>query len=197
MMAAEKEELLARPLVFRAIVAPVVTRSRSKADLRASGAPKCDPSLGLRLRWGGGGLHLVRLDLLGWSGVAPFVRPWFSSVCSAHAMWSPFGCGRHWSAAAPSHPVFVVCVRRSLRITCVCGWVPCVPWAVYLSCALWSLACACRACMGGIPACFVAASLVRCASQAKFWSRLGFAKAVALLWCLSFGGRPMVRRLVP
>ena len=42
MMAAEKEELLARPLVFRAVVAPVVTRS--KAVPRAIGAPACDPS---------------------------------------------------------------------------------------------------------------------------------------------------------
>ena len=41
MMAAEKEELLARPLVFRAVVAPVVTRS--KAAPRAQGAPTCDP----------------------------------------------------------------------------------------------------------------------------------------------------------
>ena len=41
MMAAEKEELLARPLVFRAVVAPVVTRS--KAVPRAQGAPACDP----------------------------------------------------------------------------------------------------------------------------------------------------------
>ena len=41
MMAAEKEELLARPLVFRAVVAPVVTRS--KAAPRAQGAPACDP----------------------------------------------------------------------------------------------------------------------------------------------------------
>ena len=41
MMAAEREELLARPLVFRAVVAPVVTRS--KAAPRAQGAPACDP----------------------------------------------------------------------------------------------------------------------------------------------------------
>ena len=42
MMAAEKEELLARPLVFRAVVAPVVTRT--KAAPGAQGAPACDPS---------------------------------------------------------------------------------------------------------------------------------------------------------
>ena len=41
MMAAENEELLARPLEFRAVVAPVVTRS--KAAPRAQGAPACDP----------------------------------------------------------------------------------------------------------------------------------------------------------
>ena len=40
MMAAEKEELCARPLVIRAVVAPVVTRS--KAAPRAQGAPACD-----------------------------------------------------------------------------------------------------------------------------------------------------------
>ena len=41
MMAAEKEKLLARLLVFRAVVAPVVTRS--KAAPWAQGAPACDP----------------------------------------------------------------------------------------------------------------------------------------------------------
>ena len=41
MMAAEKEELLARPLVFRANMAPVVTRS--KAAPRDQGAPACHP----------------------------------------------------------------------------------------------------------------------------------------------------------
>ena len=44
MMAAENEELLARPLVVRATVVPVVTRSRSKAEPRATGVPKCDPT---------------------------------------------------------------------------------------------------------------------------------------------------------
>ena len=42
MMAAEKAELLARPLVFRAVVAPVVTWS--KAPPGATGAPACDPT---------------------------------------------------------------------------------------------------------------------------------------------------------
>ena len=42
MVAAEKEELLARPLVFRAIVARVVTRSRSKTAPEANRAPACD-----------------------------------------------------------------------------------------------------------------------------------------------------------
>ena len=41
MLAAEKDELLARPLVFRAVVAPVVTRSN--AAPRAIEAPACDP----------------------------------------------------------------------------------------------------------------------------------------------------------
>ena len=41
MMAAEKEELLARPLVFRAVVGPAVTRS--KAAPRAIEAYACDP----------------------------------------------------------------------------------------------------------------------------------------------------------
>ena len=43
MMAAEKEELLARLLVFRAVVTPVVTRSGPKAMPRATGAPRGDP----------------------------------------------------------------------------------------------------------------------------------------------------------
>ena len=55
MMAAEKEELLARPLVIRAVVAPVVTRS--KAAPRATGAPACDPPplASAPARGGGGG----------------------------------------------------------------------------------------------------------------------------------------------
>ena len=55
MMVAEKEELLARPLAFRAVVAPVVTRSRCTAAPRAEGAPACDPpALGLAQVAGGG-----------------------------------------------------------------------------------------------------------------------------------------------
>ena len=46
MMAAEKEELLPCPIVFWAVVAPVVTRSRSKAAPRGIGAPACHPSPG-------------------------------------------------------------------------------------------------------------------------------------------------------
>ena len=53
MMAAEKEELLARPLVFRAVVAPVVTRSN--AAPRAQGAPACDPPPLASPPVGGGG----------------------------------------------------------------------------------------------------------------------------------------------
>ena len=41
MMAGEKEELLARPIVFRAVSAPVVTRSRAAS--RAQEAPACNP----------------------------------------------------------------------------------------------------------------------------------------------------------
>ena len=41
MMAAGKEEPLARPLVFKTVVAPVITRP--KAAPRAQGAPACDP----------------------------------------------------------------------------------------------------------------------------------------------------------
>ena len=40
---AEKEELLARPLVFWLVAAPAVTRFRSTAASWATGAPKCDP----------------------------------------------------------------------------------------------------------------------------------------------------------
>ena len=46
MMAAQMEGLLARSLVVRAVVAPVVTRSRSKAPPRAIGVPACDPPPG-------------------------------------------------------------------------------------------------------------------------------------------------------
>ena len=53
MMAAEKEELLACPLVFRAVVAPVVTGS--KAAPRAQGAPACDPPPLASAPVGGGG----------------------------------------------------------------------------------------------------------------------------------------------
>ena len=44
MMTAEKEDLRPRPLVFRAIVALVVTGSCSKAAPRAFGAPARDPA---------------------------------------------------------------------------------------------------------------------------------------------------------
>ena len=54
MMAAEKKELLTRPLVFRAVVASVVTRP--KAAPRAIGAPACDPPpLASAPAWGGRG----------------------------------------------------------------------------------------------------------------------------------------------
>ena len=55
MMAAEKEELPACPLVFRAIVAPVVTRLRSNAAPRAQGLPACDPPPRALAPVGGGG----------------------------------------------------------------------------------------------------------------------------------------------
>ena len=53
MMAAEKEELLAGPLVCRAFVPPVNTRS--KAAPRAIGAPACDPPPRASAPVGGGG----------------------------------------------------------------------------------------------------------------------------------------------
>ena len=52
MMTAEKKELLARLLVLRAVLAPVVTRS--KAVPRAQGAPPCDPPPPASPPWGGG-----------------------------------------------------------------------------------------------------------------------------------------------
>ena len=54
MMAAEKEKLLARPLVFRAVVAPVNTRSRSNVAPWAQGAPACDPAPRASAPLGGG-----------------------------------------------------------------------------------------------------------------------------------------------
>ena len=55
MMAAEKEELLAHPLVFWAVVAPVVTRSRCKTAFRAIRAPACDSPPRGSAPVGGGG----------------------------------------------------------------------------------------------------------------------------------------------
>ena len=54
MMAAEKGNLLASPLVFRAVLAPVVTRSRSNAAPRATGVPTCDPAPQASALRGGG-----------------------------------------------------------------------------------------------------------------------------------------------
>ena len=51
MMASKREELLARPLVFRAVLAPVVTKC--KAARRALGRPGVIHPLRLRLQWGG------------------------------------------------------------------------------------------------------------------------------------------------
>ena len=42
-IAAKKEELLARPLIFLATVAPLVTRPHGKVEPHALGAPVCDP----------------------------------------------------------------------------------------------------------------------------------------------------------
>ena len=53
MMAAETEELLACPLVFRAVLAPVVTRS--KAAPQAMEVPACDPPARASAPVGGGG----------------------------------------------------------------------------------------------------------------------------------------------
>ena len=56
MVAAEEEELLVRPLVFRAVFAPIATRSRSKAAPQANEAPKGDPPpSGFHSSGGGGG----------------------------------------------------------------------------------------------------------------------------------------------
>ena len=64
MMAAEKGELLARPLVFWAVVAPVVTGSRSNAALRAQGAPACDPPAQASAPGGGGRNRTKKLEKL-------------------------------------------------------------------------------------------------------------------------------------
>ena len=55
MMAAGKEELIARPLVFWAVVAPVGTRSRSKTAPQAIVAPACDTTPRALSLVGGGG----------------------------------------------------------------------------------------------------------------------------------------------
>ena len=59
MMADGKEELLARSPVFRAVVAPVVTRFCYIAEPRATGAPKCDP-LPRAAASGGGGQSKIQ-----------------------------------------------------------------------------------------------------------------------------------------
>ena len=74
MMAAEKEELLARPLVFRAVVAPVVTRS--KAAPRAIGAPACDPPPLASAPVGGGMKQKKKLRRL--ERIAKIKKPWKS-----------------------------------------------------------------------------------------------------------------------
>ena len=55
-MAAEKNELLASPLMFGAILAPVITRSRAKAALRATGVLPCVPPPQDSASVGGGGV---------------------------------------------------------------------------------------------------------------------------------------------
>ena len=62
MMAADKEELLARPLVFWVVEAPVVTRS--KAAPRAIEAPACDPPTGASAPVGGGTKQKKKLRTL-------------------------------------------------------------------------------------------------------------------------------------
>ena len=54
MMEVQKEELLSSPAVFRAVVAPVVTISRSDAAPRAQGAPVCYPPSRALAALGGG-----------------------------------------------------------------------------------------------------------------------------------------------
>ena len=76
MMAAEKEELLACPLVFRATVAPVVTRSRSNAAPRAQVAPACDPPTRASAPVGGRTKQKERLQKR--ERIAPMKRSWKS-----------------------------------------------------------------------------------------------------------------------
>ena len=62
MMAAENEELLSRPLVFRPVVAPVVTRSKTAP--RAFRARACDPPPLGSAPVGGGTNHKKKLRRL-------------------------------------------------------------------------------------------------------------------------------------
>ena len=74
MMAAEKEELFARPLVFRAVVVPVVTWS--KAAPRAIGAPACDSPPLASAPVGGGAKQKKKLRRL--ERIAKIQKSWKS-----------------------------------------------------------------------------------------------------------------------
>ena len=74
MMAAEKEQLLHRPLVFQAVMAPVVTRS--KAAPRVRGAPACDPPRLASAPVGGGTKQKKKLRRL--ERIAKIKKSWKS-----------------------------------------------------------------------------------------------------------------------
>ena len=79
MMAAEKGELLARHLVFRAVVAPVVTRS--KVAPRAQGAPARDPPSLASAPVGGGTKQKRKLRRL--ERIAKIKKSWKSGKKAA------------------------------------------------------------------------------------------------------------------
>ena len=101
MMAAEKEGLLAPPLVFRAVVERVVTRS--KAAPWAQGAPACDPPPLASAPVGGGGTKqkekLRRLE-----PIAKIKKSWKShkKATPIHGEDAPNVFEIHWARQYPN-----------------------------------------------------------------------------------------------
>ena len=105
MMAAERGELLARPLAFRAFVAPVVTRSQEAP--RAQGAPTCDPppldSAPVGGGGGGGGAKQKR-KLRRVERIAKIKESWKShkKATPVHGEDAPNGFELNWARHYPN-----------------------------------------------------------------------------------------------
>ena len=100
MMAAKKEELFARPLVFRVVVAPVDTRC--KAAPRAQGAPACDPPPLASAPVGGGTKQKKKLRRL--EQIAKIKKSWTShrKATPIHGEDAPNVFERIWARHYPN-----------------------------------------------------------------------------------------------